>query len=138
MRKICIALILLILFAHFEALAAEAIVTGKNEMTELWEGKALTASFRVGICHDKKGKAKGVLLLRHANGQEDTYHLYGTLRDNEFFLSHSSGHTFSGAITGAMSMKGKAKLKNGLRLTLKGKRTKDVPLAASDCAPLPR
>lgn len=124
--------------AFNQVYAAATIVTGGNETTELWQGKALTASFRVGMCYDKKGKARGVLFLRHANGQEDVYHLYGTMKNNEFFLSHSSGHTFSGSITGASSMEGKAKLKSGLRLTLKGQRTKDVPLAASDCAPLPQ
>lgn len=107
-----------------------------GEVTELWEGRAFTARFKVGMCFNAIGKARGVLLLRHANGQEDTYHLYGTIRDNEFNLSHSSGHTFRGHLVSPDAMEGKAKLKNGLSLTLSGKRIRDVELAAPDCAPL--
>lgn len=120
------------------ALGADTTVTNDQHITELWEGKALTARFRVGICYQKKGRAMGVLLLRHANGQEDVYHLYGTLENNEFNLSHSSGHHLSGKLTGADSMQGKAKLKNGLSFSLSGKRYVNVPLIASDCAPLPQ
>lgn len=120
-------------------LAAEATtISDANHTTELWEGKALTAHFRVGMCHDKKGKAWGVLELRHATGQEDIYHLYGTLRNNEFNLHHSSGHFLSGRLGDDGTMKGKAKLKNGLRMSLSGSRRLNVPLAAEDCAPLAR
>ncbi len=118
------------------ASGADTITTGNGTTTELWEGKALTATFRVGICYTRQGGAKGVLLLKHRNGQEDTYHLYGTLKNNEFYLTHSSGHKLSGAISGPESMQGKARLANGLSLSLKGKRIRNVPLAASDCAPL--
>lgn len=117
---------------------ADTTTTDASHVTELWEGSALTARFRVGMCHDRKGKAWGVLLLRHASGQEDTYHLYGTLRNNEFNLSHSSGHFLTGTLDDDGAMQGKAKLKNGLRLSLSGKRKINVPLAAPDCAPLPK
>lgn len=117
--------------------AGEIIKPGSGEITELWEGKALTARFRVGMCFDALGNARGVLLLRHSNGQEDTYHLYGTIKNNEFNLSHSSGHSFKGRLTSPTSMEGKAKLKNGLGLNLFGQRMRDVELAAPDCAPLP-
>lgn len=116
--------------------AEETIVTGKGITTELWQGKALTATFRVGMCYTSKGKANGVLLLKHRSGQEDTYHLNGTLKNNEFYLTHSSGHKMTGSLTGPDSMQGKAKLANGLSLGLKGKRIRNVPLAASDCAPI--
>lgn len=131
-------LLLAMLLCWLPCRAAETTVTNSQHVTELWEGKALTARFRVGICYQKNGKAQGVLLLRHSNGQEDVYHLYGTLRDNEFNLNHSSGHHLSGALTGPATMKGKARLSNGLSFTLSGKRQMDVPLAASDCAPLPQ
>lgn len=116
----------------------KTVTSGNGQITELWEGKVLTASFRAGMCFGTDGKAKGVLLLRHANGQEDTYHLYGTIRNNAFDLSHSSGHYFNGQLTGPDSMEGKVKLSNGLKLGLKGRRIKDAELMAPDCAPMPR
>lgn len=114
------------------------IVSGPGEVTELWNGKVLTATFRAGMCFSADGRARGVLLLRHANGQEDVYHLKGTIRSNAFDLAHSSGHVFSGRLTGPHSMAGTVTLKNGLRLSLEGARALDVPLAAEDCAPLPQ
>ena len=116
--------------------AQKTITSGPGEVTELWTGKVLTATFRAGMCFGADGKARGVLILRHANGQEDPYHLYGSIRDNAFALTHSSGHSFTGRITGPRSMEGRVKLKNGLALNLEGERSLDVPLAAEDCAPL--
>lgn len=136
MKKLLLLSLLALL--PLSAQAVETTVTGPEHTTELWEGKALTASFRVGMCYDAKGKANGVLVLRHRNGQEDIYHLYGTLKNNEFDLSHSSGHHLSGRLTGENSMEGKARLKGGLKLSLSGKRFRNVPLVKSDCAPLPR
>lgn len=115
--------------------AAEA--AAGHEVTELWTGKVLTATFRAGMCFRADGKARGVLILRHANGQEDTYHLYGHVRANAFDLTHGSGHSFTGRLTGPKSMEGRVKLKNGLSLNLEGTREQDVPLA-DDCAPLSR
>lgn len=113
------------------------VVSDCQRMTELWEGRALTAQFRVGMCYDRRGNARGVLLLRHATGQEDQYHLYGTLKNNEFDLRHSSGHHLFGTLDDG-TMKGKAKLKNGISMSLTGKRTLNAPVAAPDCAPLPK
>ena len=121
-----------------EPSAPRTITSGPGEVTELWTGRVLTATFRAGMCFSADGKARGVLLLRHANGQEDTYHLSGSIRANAFDLSHSSGHSFTGRLTGPRSMEGRVRLKNGLRLSLEGERTPDVPLLAEDCAPLPR
>lgn len=130
---------LLILAISVSAFAAEpeTIKTGPKAVTELWDGKVLTATFRAGMCFEANGKAKGVLMLRHSNGQQDVYHLYGTIKNNEFELTHGSGHSFKGKLTGPDKMEGRVKLKNGLSLGLTGKRHKDVPLAAKDCAPLP-
>lgn len=136
MKKLLI--LALLAFMPANAKCVETTVTGPDHVTELWEGKALTATFKVGMCYDAKGKANGVLLLRHANGREDVYHLYGTLKNGEFSLSHSSGHTFAGKLTGNDSMEGKARLKSGLKMSLSGKRHRNAPLAAADCAPLPR
>lgn len=108
----------------------------KDRATELWEGKALTAHFRVGICYKPDGQAQGVLVLKHRSGNEDIYHLYGTVKNNEFYLTHSSGHKLSGKLIGPDEMEGKAKLSSGLKLSLSGKRIQNVPLAAPDCAPL--
>ena len=121
-----------------ETAAPGVIKSGAGEVTELWTGKVLTATFRAGMCFGADGGARGVLILRHANGQEDTYHLYGHIRANAFDLSHSSGHSFTGRLTGPGSMEGRVKLKNGLALNLEGTRERDVPLAADDCAPLSR
>lgn len=129
---------LIFLVAVMPASAADTIVSNPSETTEFWQGKVLTATFRAGMCHAPDGKARGVLYLRHANGQEDTYHLYGTIKNNEFRLSHSSGHVFSGKFSGGNNLEGKAKLKNGISLSLKGTRTLNVPLVAKDCAPLPQ
>lgn len=126
----------LCLFYTVSAYAEETTISNGMKTTELWEGKALSARFKVGMCYTKKGQAWGVLILRHRNGQEDTYHLYGTLKDGHFDLSHSSGHVMRGDITGRDTMEGKARLKNGLSLTLSGKRYVNVPLKASDCAPM--
>lgn len=118
------------------AQAEETTITGPDHSTELWRGKVLTASFRAGMCFGHDGKARGVLILKHSSGQEDVYHLYGTMKNNEFDLSHSSGHYFSGKLTGPGTMEGKAKLSNGMKLNLKGERLQNVRLKASDCAPL--
>lgn len=118
------------------AAGAETISNGPNVSTERWEGKILTAKFRAGMCFEKNGKAKGVFILRHANGKEDIYHLNGTLKDNHFELSHSSGHHFSGKLESHNRLTGTAKIKNGPNLKLTGTRKLNVPLAAEDCAPL--
>lgn len=117
------------------ALCAATITSGPNVSTEFWEGKVLTAKFRAGMCFEKNGKARGVLILRHANGKEDTYHLYGTHKNGHFDLSHSSGHHFTGTLNSS-TIKGSAKIKNGPKLGLSGKRIRNVRLAATDCAPL--
>lgn len=134
--KTGICSILFVLLASSVFANSEIIRSGDGETTELWEGRALTARFKVGMCFNENGQARGVLLLRHANGQEDTYHLNGTIKDNVFNLSHSSGHYFKGILSGPAKMEGKARLKSGLSLTLAGKRIRGAPLKAPDCAPL--
>lgn len=134
--RVAIILILCLCFFPGSSLAAETTVTDANHVAELWEGRALTARFRVGMCYNKQGKAWGVLLLRHARGQEDVYHLYGTMRNNQFDLHHSSGHYLSGTVNDNGTMRGKAKLGNGMKLSLSGTRKVNVPLRAEDCAPM--
>lgn len=136
--KVCLFLagLLACLFFAAPAPCVETIRSGPDVTTEYWEGKVLTAKFRAGMCYDKNGKAWGVLILRHANGNEDPYHLYGTLKNSHFELGHSSGHHFAGTFESPTTLKGSAKIKNGPRLGLTGKRTPNVPLAAKDCAPL--
>lgn len=132
LRLIPGALCLLLCLA---AQAAGAASPGPGEVGELWQGKVLTASFRVGMCFDSKGKARGVLLLRHRNGQQDAYHLYGTIRNNQFNLSHSSGHQFSGRLVGPEKMEGSVRLANGMKLNLEGARIQNASLAGDDCSP---
>lgn len=137
--SLCLASLAAIVLCGGLALAgAPTTITGPEHATELWEGKALTATFRVGMCFSPDGKARGVLLLKHANGQRDAYHLYGTINNGYFDLSHSSGHYFSGHLAGPDKMEGKVRLANGLKLNLKGSRKLNVPLLAEDCAPLPK
>lgn len=122
-------------FAPGELSAQQTTTSGPDHTTEYWQGKVLTATFRAGMCFTPHGQAKGVLILRHSSGNEDTYHLYGTMRNGEFDLYHGSGHHFYGTLSGN-SLKGKAKLNRGITLSLKGKRTENVTLKAEDCAPL--
>lgn len=121
-----------------ESTGMETTTSGPEHETEYWQGKVLTATFRAGMCFAPDGNAKGVLILRHSNGNEDVYHLYGTMKNNQFDLSHSSGHFFSGQLIEPDKLKGKVKLNKGITLSMEGKRTKNVRLDAEDCAPLNR
>lgn len=119
------------------SLAREAtVVTGPKYRTELWRGKILTATFRAGMCFAPNGKAKGVFILRHSNGDEDVYHVKGSWENDHFNLEHNSGHKFSGQFVGESKVKGKVKLNRGMTLSMSGDRTLDVRLVAHDCAPI--
>ena len=104
--------------------------SGTYEVTELWTGDVLTASFRMGMCFAADGKLRGVVLLRSSNGQVDVYHVYGSVQNN----------TFSATITGRFlsgdDVEVKIRLGNGMRFTTVARRSRDVPLT-DDCAPLP-
>ncbi len=138
MRSLIPLFILILLAAPAASLGAENsyMKPGKERSVELWEGKILTARFRAGMCYKPDGKAMGVLILTHRNGNEDVYHLYGSVKNNKFDLSHSSGHYFNGELTGPDSMEGHVKLANGMKMSLKGSRKQNVTLKAPDCAPL--
>lgn len=138
MRSLIPLFILILLAAPAASLGAENsyMKPGKEQSVELWEGKILTARFRAGMCYKPDGKAMGVLILTHRNGNEDVYHLYGSVKNNKFDLSHSSGHYFNGELTGPDSMEGHVKLANGMKMSLKGSRKQNVTLKAPDCAPL--
>ena len=124
-------------FQMREAQAEDAYIkSGDGRVTELWEGKKLTAKFRAGMCFEADGKARGVLILTHGNGNEDVYHLYGSKNGNHFDLSHSSGHYFNGELKDSGEMEGSVKLSNGMKMSLKGGRKQNVTLKAPDCAPL--
>lgn len=107
------------------------------EVTELWTGKVYSSTYRMGACFSSRGKFRGVLHLRQSNGQVDIYHFYGTIARNLFQASHASGHSFTGELIGKDRLEGNIQLKNGLNISIKGKRQQDVPLDMSDCAPLP-
>ena len=114
----------------------DTVVTGPKYRTELWRGKILTATFRAGMCFAPNGKAKGVFILRHSNGDEDVYHVLGTWENNHFNLKHNSGHKFSGEFVSDSKVKGKVKLNRGMTLSMSGDRTRNVRLVAHDCAPI--
>ena len=125
----------LLLCALVLSWSCPAWAAAPGEKSEMWEGRVLGATFRAGVCYNARGKARGVLLLTHASGQTDTYHLDGSLSGGKFELRHGSGHVFSGSLDSSTTMRGKVKLANGLRLSLKGRRVFGRRLAA-DCAPL--
>ena len=109
---------------------------GTVEVTELWTGDVLSASFRMGMCFSASGKLRGVVLLRSASGQIDVYHVYGSVQNNTFSATHGSGHKISGRFLSGDSVEVKIRLGNGMRFTTIARRSLDVPLT-DDCAPLP-
>lgn len=110
--------------------------TAAVEVTELWTGDVLTASFRMGMCFAADGRLRGVVLLRSSSGQVDVYHVYGTVRDNAFSATHGSGHQISGRFLSRDRVAVKIRLANGMSLSTEAARLQDVPLT-DDCAPLP-
>lgn len=130
------AVLLLLCLTVFFAAPAFARDSSADERTELWEGSIFTSKFRCGFCFNRNGKARGVLLLKTAFGQVDEYHLYGTIRGDRISMRHSSGHDIKGTIVSPTRVKGSIKLGSGGTYSFKGKRTTDVRLAPSDCAPL--
>ena len=103
-----------------------------DEYTELWYGSVLTASFRVAVCVKPDGALRGVVYL---TGDVDVYHIYGHLENNSFRATHSSGHLFTGRLTGPDTMEAKIRLSSGKKLSLEGRRKHGVKVT-SDCAPL--
>ena len=106
-----------------------------DEYTELWYGSVLTASFRVAVCVKPDGALRGVVYLKPLTGDVDVYHIYGHLENNCFRATHSSGHLFTGRLTGPDTMQAKIRLSSGKKLSLEGRRKHGVKVT-SDCAPL--
>lgn len=106
-----------------------------DEYTELWYGSVLTASFRVAVCVKPDGALRGVVYLKPLTGDVDVYHIYGHLENNSFRVTHSSGHLFTGRLTGPDTMEAKIRLSSGKKLSLEGRRKHGVKVT-SDCAPL--
>ena len=106
------------------------------EVRELWTGSLYSSTYRVGVCFSAKGTVRGVVHLRLYNGKVDVYHIDGTVHDNEIEAHHSSGHSFKGRLVSPDTVEGVISLKNGMKIQLKGERTHNAVLAASDCAPL--
>ena len=106
-----------------------------DEYTELWYGSVLTASFRVAVCVKPDGALRGVVYLKPLSGDVDVYHIYGPLENNSFRATHSSGHLFTGRLTGPDTMEAKIRLSSGKKLSLEGRRKHGVKVT-SDCAPL--
>ena len=106
-----------------------------DEYTELWYGSVLTASFRVAVCVKPDGALRGVVYLKPLTGDVDVYHIYGHLENNSFRATHSSGHLFTGRLTGPDTMEAKIRRSSGKKLSLEGRRKHGVKVT-SDCAPL--
>ncbi|MBO4368843.1 MAG: hypothetical protein J5803_01895 [Desulfovibrio sp.] len=127
--------LLICLFFIFSLFLSEA--SCEEERKELWSGTIYTSTFRCGFCFAKNGQARGVLLLKTLFGQVDVYHLYGTISANgRVDVRHSSGHHVVGQAYPDNSVKGSITLGSGKTLSFTGKRTQNVRLAPSDCAPL--
>ena len=138
MRRRILPIVLLFAFLGAQTCVGEeaTVISGPKYRTELWRGKILTATFRAGMCFAPDGKAKGVFILRHSNGNEDVYHVKGRWENDEFYLEHNSGHKFSGRFESDSRVKGKVKLNRGITLNMAGDRTHNVRLIAHDCAPI--
>lgn len=106
-----------------------------NNIQELWHGKIYSSTYKAGVCIEANGELKGVLKLKTAKGDIDTYHFYGHFQNNKIYAKHGSGHMFNGAFLSDKNVGGKIALKNGYTLSIKGKRTKNVQLT-DNCAPL--
>lgn len=120
---------------YFRACRASGTGAAPDEYTELWYGSVLTASFRVAVCVKPDGALRGVVYLKPLTGDVDVYHIYGHLENNSFRATHSSGHLFTGRLTGPDTMEAKIRLSSGKKLSLEGRRKHGVKVT-SDCAPL--
>lgn len=111
--------------------------TPPAELRELWTGGIYASSFRVGICIEPDGEARGVLLLRVPSGNVDVYHFRGRRADDgTISLRHPSGHSFTGSFSDDDTVRGTGLLKNGFKATLQGTRTHNAPLTPDTCRPL--
>ena len=115
---------------------ADQSPAARRERTEVWTGSVLSATFRAGMCTRPDGSLRGVFLLTHSNGQTDVYHLYGHAEGNEFEARHASGHVLTGTYVDIETVKGRMRLKNGMKFKYKGHRHLNAPVT-DDCAPLP-
>ena len=109
-----------------------------REITELWTGSLYSSTYRAGLCVAPNGDVRGVLHLKLANGEVSVYHFYGEMRQGRIEVSHSSGHVFKGHLPTEDAVEGTVRLKNGMRIRMEGKRSHNVRLAPSNCAPLPQ
>ncbi len=95
----------------------------------------LSATFKAGICTRPGNGVRGVFLLTHKNGDTDVYHVYGYREGGFVEVRHASGHIFKARVEPDGTLEGKARIRNRVSLTLKGKSTPGVQLT-DDCAPL--
>lgn len=117
--------------------AASPAGARSTEVTELWTGSLYSSNFRAALCFSAQGAVRGVLLLQLANGKTDVYHIVGKVKNNEIEAWHSSGHAFKGHLVSSDKVEGVISLKNGMKITVDGKRLQDVPVT-EDCSPLPQ
>jgi len=115
--------------------AASDTGAAPDEYTELWYGSVLTSKFRVAVCVKPDGALRGVVYLKPLGGDVDVYHIYGRLQNNQFRATHSSGHLFTGRLTGPDTMEAKVRLGSGKKFNLEGRRKHGIKVT-SDCAPL--
>ena len=109
---------------------------GSDESVEVWSGSILSATFRVGMCTKADGSLRGVFLLTHKSGETDVYHLYGSVKDLNFEARHASGHVIWGDLSDPGTVRGKMRIKRGMKFSFEGKRQYNAKVS-EDCTPLP-
>lgn len=132
----CMAMLWLLLTGHCAAAQTPQSAHADDALRELWTGTLYTATFRMGVCVTHAGVLRGVLLLRHKNGDEDVYHVHGTVDNGHIRARHNSGHVFEGYFVGEDRVHLNVTLKGGRILHLEGVRIRDPAMRLDTCRPI--
>lgn len=131
----CAALLACVLAAP-AASAVAASADADEVLREEWAGDIFRSSYRFGVCVDRLGKARGVVLLRTPSGQVDVYHVYGERQaDGAIVTRHPSGHRFELRVTDGEHAHCRIRLKNSLHLSTTATRVPNARLSKDTCRP---
>ncbi|MGN0009129.1 MAG: hypothetical protein ACI33N_05695 [Desulfovibrionaceae bacterium] len=103
-----------------------------GNLREVWTGSLYSSTFRAGVCTRPDGSMRGVLLLQLANGDVDVYHVHGKKHGDELQATHPSGHSFRGSLDSPTAVQGVISLKNGMNISLRGRRWQQAALPEED------
>ena len=105
-------------------------------LREEWAGDIFRSSYRFGVCVDRRGKARGVVLLRTPSGQVDVYHVYGERQAGGTIVTrHPSGHRFELRVVDGEHAHCRIQLKNSLHLSTTATRVPNARLSKDTCRP---